>query len=202
MLGIGLLLVTVPSAWASNRTILVFGDSLSASHGLRPEQGWVALLARRLLRQGYRYRIVNASVSGETTTGGLERLPHELRACHPGIVILELGANDALRGLPLRLAARNLAAMVRLARAAGARVLLIGLLLPPNYGPRYTQQFAAMYPRLAREFRLPLVPFLLARVALDSHLMQADGLHPNARGEPLVLNNLWPYLQPLLSRAP
>ena len=202
MLGIGLLLVTVPSAWASNRTILVFGDSLSAAHGLRPEQGWVALLARRLLRQGYRYRIVNASVSGETTTGGLERLPHELRACHPGIVILELGANDALRGLPLRLAARNLAAMVRLARAAGARVLLIGLLLPPNYGPRYTQQFAAMYPRLAREFRLPLVPFLLARVALDSHLMQADGLHPNARGEPLVLNNLWPYLQPLLSRAP
>ncbi len=202
MLGIGLLLVTVPSAWASNRTILVFGDSLSASHGLRPEQGWVALLAKRLLKQGYRYRIVNASVSGETTTGGLERLPHELRACRPGIVILELGANDALRGLPLTLAARNLAAMVRLARAAGARVLLIGLLLPPNYGPRYTQQFAAMYPHLAREFRLPLVPFLLAHVALDSHLMQSDGLHPNARGEPLVLNNVWPYLQPLLGRVP
>ena len=202
MLGIGLLVITLPSAWASSRTILVFGDSLSAAHGLRPEQGWVALLAKRLRSQGYRYRIVNASVSGETTTGGLERLPHELRASHAGIVILELGANDALRGLPLTLAARNLAAMVRLARAAGARVLLLGLLLPPNYGPRYTHQFAALYPRLAREFHVPLVPFLLAHVALDPHLMQSDGLHPNARGEPLVLNNVWPYLKPLLQRAP
>ena len=196
------MLIALQCAAATDRTILVLGDSLSAAHGLRPEQGWVALLANRLRSEGYRYTLVNASVSGETTTGGLERLPHELRACRPGIVILELGANDALRGLPLTLAARNLAAMVRLARAAGARVLLIGLLLPPNYGPRYTQQFAAMYPHLARELRLPLVPFLLAHVALDSHLMQSDGLHPNARGEPLVLNNVWPYLQPLLGRVP
>ena len=202
MLGIGLLVITLPSAWASNRTILVFGDSLSAAHGLRPEQGWVALLAKRLHSQGYPYRIVNASVSGETTTGGLERLPHELRASRAGIVILELGANDALRGLPLTLAARNLAAMVHLARAAGARVLLLGLLLPPNYGPRYTHQFAAMYRRLARELHVPLVPFLLAHIALDPRLMQSDGLHPNARGEPLVLNNVWPYLKPLLQRAP
>ena len=202
MLGIGLLSVTLPQARASARTILVFGDSLSAAHGLRTEQGWVALLGQRLRREGYRYRLVNASVSGETTTGGLERLPHELRAAHPGIVILELGANDGLRGLPLTLAAHNLAAMVRLARAAGARVVLLGLLIPPNYGPRYTQQFAALYPDLARRFHLPLVPFLLAHVALDPSLMQTDGLHPNARGEPRVLENVWPVLKPLLHRFP
>lgn len=202
MLGIGLLLVGLPCAWASGRTILVFGDSLSAAHGLRPEQGWVALLRKRLRRQGYPYRIVNASVSGETTTGGLQRLPHELRACHPSIVILELGANDGLRGLPLALVAHNLAAMVRLSRAAGARVVLLGILIPPNYGPRYTRQFAAIYPQLAREFHLPLVPFLLAHVALDPRLMQSDGLHPDARGEPRVLDNVWPYLKPMLKRAP
>lgn len=197
----GLLFVALPSAWASSRTILVFGDSLSAAHGLRPQQGWVALLAKRLRRQGYRYRIVNASVSGETTTGGLERLPHELRAYHPGIVLLELGANDGLRGLPLQLAAHNLAAMVRLALARHARVVLLGVLIPPNYGPRYTRQFAAMYWRLARQFHLPLVPFLLKHVALDRRLMQSDGLHPNALGEPLVLDNVWPSLKPLLSKT-
>lgn len=186
---------------AANRTILVFGDSLSAAHGLLPQQGWVALLARRLRRQGYRYRIVNASVSGETTAGGLARLPHELEVCRPAIVILELGANDGLRGLPLTLAEKHLAAMVRMARAAHARVLLVGILIPPNYGPRYTKQFAAMYPRLARAYHLPLVPFLLDKVALDPHLMQPDGLHPDARGEPLVLDTLWPYLKPMLTRG-
>lgn len=198
MLGIGLLIVTLQSAWASSRTILVFGDSLSAAHGLLPQQGWVALLAKRLHRQGYRYRIINASVSGETTTGGLQRLPDALQAYHPNIVILELGANDALRGLPLALASHNLATMVRLARAAGARVLLLGILLPPNYGPRYAHQLASMYPHLAHQFHLPLVPFLLKHVALDPRLMQPDGLHPNAQGEPRVLNNVWPYLKRML----
>lgn len=188
------------NAYGARPTILVFGDSLSAAHGLLPQQGWVALLAKRLRAQGYRYRVVNASVSGETTTGGLQRLPHELRAHHPAIVILELGANDALRGLPLTLTARNLAAMAHLALAAGARVLLLGILLPPNYGPRYTRQFAALYPALARRDHLPLVPFLLKSVALDPRLMQADGLHPNARGEPVVLDNVWPYLEPMLHR--
>ena len=201
MVGITLLGVFSPAARASARTILVFGDSLSAAHGLRPDQGWVALLGRRLRTEGYRYRIVNASVSGETTTGGLARLPHELRVCHPAVVVLELGANDGLRGLPVTLAAHNLAAMVRLARAAHARVLLLGILIPPNYGPRYTHQFAALYPQLARRFHVPLVPFLLAHVALAPGLMQSDGLHPNARGEPLVLDNVWPYLRPLLQRA-
>ncbi len=188
-------------AAAARRSILVFGDSLSAAHGLRPDQGWVALLARRLRSEGYRYRITNASVSGETTAGGLVRLPHALKAHRPGILILELGANDGLRGLPLTLAEKNLAAMVRMAQAAGVRVLLVGMLIPPNYGPRYAQAFADMYPALARRYQLRLVPFLLDKVALHRRLMQADGLHPDARGEPLVLDTLWPYLKPMLIRG-
>ena len=161
----------------------------------------MALLAARLKAQGYEYKVVNASVSGETTTGGLARLPRELRVSRPGILILELGANDALRGLPLSLAERNLGDMVRLAQAAGARVLLVGMLMPPNYGPRYTSQFAAMYPDLARRCHTALVPFLLKGVALDPGLMQQDGLHPNARGEPLVLDTLWPHLRPMLRKS-
>jgi acyl-CoA thioesterase-1 len=201
MLCIGSMFVALQNAVASDRTILVFGDSLSAAHGLRPEQGWVALLDERLKAQGYEYHVINASVSGETTTGGLARLPRELRLTRPGILILELGANDALRGLPLTLARQRLGEMIRAAEAEGARVLLIGLLLPPNYGPRYTQLFADIYPDLARQFHTALVPFLLKGVALDPHLMQRDGLHPNARGEPLVLNNVWPYLAPMLKKA-
>ncbi len=193
--------IALQNAVASGHTILVFGDSLSAAHGLRPEQGWVALLVARLRAQGYEYEVINASVSGETTTGGLARLPRELRVSRPGILILELGANDALRGLPLDLARQRLAEMIRLAQGAGARVLLVGMLIPPNYGPRYTRQFADMYPDLARQFRTPLVPFLLKGVALDSHAMQQDGLHPNARGEPLVLDTLWPYLKPMLRKT-
>jgi acyl-CoA thioesterase-1 len=192
--------IALQNAVASNHTILVLGDSLSAAHGLRPEQGWVALLSKRLLAQGYEYRIVNASVSGETTTGGLDRLPRDLRLYHPGILILELGANDALRGLPLDLAKRNLARMIELAQAAHARVLLVGMLIPPNYGPRYTQEFASMYSALARQFHVARIPFLLAKVALDPALMQQDGLHPNALGEPLVLDTAWPYLKPMLQK--
>jgi acyl-CoA thioesterase-1 len=161
----------------------------------------VALLIARLKAQGYEYQVINASVSGETTTGGLTRLPRELRLTQPGILILELGANDGLRGLPLGLAQRRLADMVRLAQGAGARVLLVGMRIPPNYGPRYTKQFTSMYPELARRFHTRLVPFLLKRVALDPNLMQEDGLHPNARGEPLVLDTLWPYLRPMLKKS-
>src|SRR5262249_10268831 len=177
-LGIGLMFIALQNAVASDHTILVFGDSLSAAHGLRPEQGWVALLIARLKAQGYEYQVINASVSGETTTGGLSRLPRELRLTHPDILILELGANDALQGLPLDLARQRLADMIRLAGSAGARVLLAGMLIPPNYGPRYTKQFAGMYPDLARQFHASLVPFLLQGVALDPQLMQQDGLHP------------------------
>ncbi|HWF99971.1 MAG TPA: arylesterase [Steroidobacteraceae bacterium] len=193
--------IALQTAVASDHTILVFGDSLSAAHGLRPEQGWVALLSARLKAQGYGYQVINASVSGETTTGGLARLPRELRLTRPGVLVLELGANDALQGLPLGLAQQRLASMIRLAEAARARVLLAGLLIPPNYGPRYSREFAAMYPSLARQFHTALVPFLLKGVALDPSLMQQDGLHPSARGEPLVLDNVWPYLKPMLKKS-
>jgi len=187
---------------ASDHTILVLGDSLSAALGIRPEQGWVALLAQRLQAQGYGYQIVNASVSGETTSGGLERLPRALQLHQPGTVILELGANDGLRGLPVDETRENLAHMVRLSQTAGARVLLVGMRIPPNYGPRYTEAFARMFPELANQYHLPLVPFLLEKVALDPTRMQQDGMHPNARGEPPVLDTLWPYLKPLLKKNP
>ncbi len=187
---------------ASDHTILVLGDSLSAALGIRPEQGWVALLAQRLQAQGYGYQIVNASVSGETTSGGLERLPRALQLHQPGTVILELGANDGLRGLPVSETRENLAHMVRLSQAAGAQVLLVGMRIPPNYGSRYTEQFARMFPELANQYHLPLVPFLLEKVALDPTRMQQDGMHPNARGEPPVLDTLWPYLKPLLKKNP
>jgi acyl-CoA thioesterase I len=201
-LGVGLVCIALQNAVASARTILVFGDSLSAAYGIRPEQGWVALLEQRLQAQGYGYQIVNASVSGETSSGGLQRLPRALQLHHPALVILELGANDALRGLPLSGTRENLATMVQLSQSAGARVLLVGLRIPPNYGPRYTQEFANIFPGLANQYHLPLVPFLLENVALDPERMQADGLHPNAQGEPPILDTLWPYLKPLLKKNP
>jgi acyl-CoA thioesterase-1 len=201
-LGIGLLFIALQNAVASPRTILVFGDSLSAAYGIRPEQGWVALLTQRLQSQGYGYQIVNASVSGETSEGGLERLPRALQLHQPRIVILELGANDALRGLPVSAARDNLARMVQLSQAAGARVLLVGMRIPPNYGQRYTEEFAHIFPQLASQYHLPLVPFLLQGVALDPARMQPDGMHPNATGEPPVLDTLWPYLKPMLDKKP
>ena len=199
-LGIGVLFIALQNAVASARTILVFGDSLSAAYGIRPEQGWVPLLAQRLHAQGYGYEVVNASVSGETSSGGLERLPRALRLHSPEIVILELGANDGLRGLPVSALHENLAHMVQLSQAAGARVLLVGIRIPPNYGPRYTEEFARVYPELSQQYHLPLVPFLLEKVALNPALMQDDGMHPNAAGEPPILDTLWPYLKPLLKK--
>ena len=194
--------IALQNAVASDRTILVFGDSLSAAYGIRPEQGWVALLTQRLQAQGYGYQIVNASVSGETTSGGLQRLPRALQLHQPGIVVLELGANDALRGLPLSGTRANLAQMVRLCQEAGARVLLVGIRIPPNYGPRYTEEFASVFPELAKQYHLRLVPFLLQDVALNPARMQEDGMHPNAAGEAPILDTVWPYLKPLLKKNP
>ncbi len=181
-----------------NHIILSFGDSLSAAYGLQPDQGWVALLQQRLRSQGYEYQIINASISGETSSGGLERLPHLLAARHPALMLLELGANDGLRGLPLQTVRDNLTRMIKLAKDSGTQVLLLGIRLPPNYGPRYGNGFADLYTDLAREFQVPLVPFLLEGVALDPALMQEDGLHPDEAGEPRVLDTVWPYLNPLL----
>ena len=198
-LALTLLLIGLQGASAAQTPIILsFGDSLSAAYGLQPEQGWVALLQQRLRTQGYEYQIINASVSGETSSGGLERLPHLLAAHHPALVLLELGANDGLRGLPLQTVHDNLAHMIMLAKDAGAQVLLLGIRLPPNYGPRYSDGFAELYSGLAQQYRLPWVPFLLAGVALEPALMQADGMHPLAAGEPRVLDTVWTSLAPLL----
>jgi acyl-CoA thioesterase I len=189
------------AAPAETPVILVFGDSVSAGYGLtRVELGWVALLQTRLKQQEYVYQVVNASVSGETTAGGLARLPRALTLHQPRIVILELGGNDGLRALPIAQMRTNLARMVDLASAAGAKVLLLGMRIPPNYGPDYTEQFRSSYSDLARDKKLPLVPFLLNDIALVPGLMQADGIHPNELGQPRLLDNVWPALKPLLHR--
>jgi acyl-CoA thioesterase I len=199
-LSIGFWVIALQDAAAADRTILVFGDSLSAAYGLRSEQGWVALLDKRLRTQGYGYNVVNASESGETTSGGLQRLPRALELNKPQILILELGSNDALRGLPLATAKDNLSKMVELGQKAGASVLLVGMRIPPNYGPKYTADFVQMYSDLSGRYHTPLVPFLLQSVALDQSRMLEDGLHPNALGEPAVLDTLWPQLVPLLKK--
>jgi acyl-CoA thioesterase I len=193
------LLVTC-SAAASERTLLVFGDSLSAAYGLRTDQGWVTLLQQRLQVQGYGYRVVNASVSGETSDGGRNRIARALTQHQPELVILELGANDGLRGLPVKEIRANLAQIIGEIRKSGAKVLLVGIFIPPNYGTQYTQAFAAIYQSLAKEQNVPLVPFLLGGIALNPQLMQADGLHPNTQGQPKVLENVWAHLHPLLRR--
>ncbi len=186
------------AAGATDRTILVFGDSISAGYGLKAEEGWVALLQKRIAAQGYGYRVVNASVSGETTSGGSVRLPRALGLHKPQVLVLELGANDGLRGLPLDVSRRSLASMIEAAQASGAEVLLLGMRIPPNYGLRYTQSFTRMYAELAKEYDVPLVPFFMEKVALDRAMMQEDGLHPTAAAQPLLLDTAWPALRKLL----
>jgi len=196
------LLIGAGATRADPPSILVWGDSISAGYGIRVAQGWVALLQAKIREAGYGYQVINASVSGETTAGGLARLPRALALHHPQIVILELGGNDGLRALPVADMRANLASMVSLARAAGARVLLLGIFVPPNYGPEYTDQFRRAFSDLARGEHVAFVPFLLQDVALDAALMQDDGIHPNEAGQPRLLANLWPALQPLLAAAP
>lgn len=178
--------------------ILVVGDSVSAGYGLANREGWVALLQDRLKSQDYGYRVINASVSGETTTGGLARLPRALALHQPKIVIIELGGNDGLRGLPLETSRANLEKMIKLSREAGAEVLLLGMKIPPNYGPRYAEGFEAMFRQLARRYRLAFEPFFLEKIALKSGMMQEDGLHPTAKAQPIMLDAVWPALKPLL----
>ena len=180
--------------------ILVVGDSLSSGYGVSVDATWVALLDKRLAGQGYVYRVVNASVSGETTGGGRARLSHALQVHKPTIVILELGGNDGLRGLPLRQMRDNLEAMIEQAQAAGAQPVLVGMRIHPNYGPAYTEGFHAVFGELAKKHSLPLVPFLLEGVAFHDDLMQSDAIHPNTQAQPVLLNNLWPTLRPLLHK--
>jgi len=201
LFALAVLMVAYASAHAEAPVILVFGDSISAGYGLaHVEQGWVELLKTRLNTQGYGYQVVNASVSGETTAGGLARLPRALELHHPKILVLELGGNDGLRALPIAQMRSNLTQMVDLATAAGAKVLLLGMRMPPNYGPQYTEQFAMVFSDLAREKKLPLVPFLLTDIALSPTLLQGDDIHPNAAGQPILVENVWPTLKPLLKK--
>lgn len=183
---------------AAPPTILVLGDSLSAAYGLDRDAGWVSLLEQRLAQEGYPQRVVNASISGETTSGARARLAAELDRHAPAIVIIELGGNDGLRGLPLEEMRRNLAAMIELCRERRARVVLAGMRLPPNYGPAYTNGFEQVYAGLAAEYRVTLIPFLLAGLDDGTQDFQADAIHPTAAAQRVILDNVWRHLQPLL----
>ena len=189
-----------PAQTAEPPAILVVGDSLSAGYGLAPGQGWVTLLQQRLKREGYGYRVINASVSGETTDGGVQRLDRALAQHRPAVVIIELGGNDGLRGLPVSRVRANLDLMITKSRAAGATVLLVAIRVPTNYGPRYTTSFQSIYTDLATRYRIGLVPFLSDRIVVDLALFQPDGIHPTAAAQPLLLDSLWPQLSPLLRR--
>jgi acyl-CoA thioesterase-1 len=193
--------ITLLIAWpAAARTLLVFGDSLSAAYGLSPDQGWVHLLGERAARiDGW--RVVNASVSGETTAGGLRRLPADLERHKPAMVVIALGANDALRGQPIAGIRDNLEKMVRLARQARAEPVLVGIMIPPNYGIDYADQFRGIYAAVASRNRVPLVPFLLEGIADKPDFFQADQLHPTAAAQPIILDNVWKTLEPLLRKA-
>ena len=183
---------------AAAGTILIVGDRISAGFGLDTRLGWVSLLEQRLEREGHDDRVINASISGDTSAGGQARLPALLTEHKPDVVIVELGGNDGLRGQPPAQLQQNLAAMIDTAKTAGAKVLLLGMQLPPNYGPRYTEAFAGVYTQLADEKQIALVPFFLEGVGGHPELMQADGLHPAAAGQKRLLDNVWPALKPLL----
>ncbi|MES3003961.1 MAG: arylesterase [Pseudomonadota bacterium] len=189
------------SAWAAPATILVVGDSLSAEYGLKRGTGWVALLQKRLAAQKIDKDVVNASISGDTTSGGRSRLPALLAQYKPAIVVLELGANDALRGLPLKMTEDNLSQMTQAARKAGAKVLLVGQQVPPNYGGDYGRRFAGLFESVARANNAGLVPFMLKGIADDAdplRLFQADRIHPKEEAHPRILDNIWPELGKLL----
>jgi acyl-CoA thioesterase-1 len=192
-------LLAAAPAPAAERVIVVLGDSLTAGLGVAQEEAYPALLEARLRREGYDYRVVNAGVSGDTSAGGLRRVDWALRA-RPAIVIVALGANDGLRGLPVDALRDNLEQIVRRVRAAGARVLLAGMRVPPNYGDEYARDFAAVFPEVARRTGVPLAPFLLDGVAGEARLNQADGIHPTAEGQRLIASRLWSHLRPLLAR--
>lgn len=186
------------SALASQNTLLVVGDSLSAAYGVPSETAWVQLLRDRLDEQGLNWNVVNASISGETTDGGLRRLPDLLQKNQPDVVIIELGGNDGLRGFPPNVIESNLADMIEQVRDVGAIPVLVGMQIPPNYGQRYTRLFADIFPNLSDRYDTPLVPFFLEGIYNEDGLMQEDGIHPTEAAQPVLLDNLWPQLEPLI----
>lgn len=205
-LALALLPATAPraadGASGTPHTVLVMGDSLSAAYGLAAEQGWVHLLGQRLANSHPGWRVVNASISGETTAGGAARVAAALAQHDPDLVVIELGANDALRGLPIDQAGANLTRMIEASKRAGAEVLLIGIRIPPNYGPDYAEALRAMYENLARTHEAALLPFLLEPIATERDAFLSDNLHPTAAAQPRLLDHVWTALEPLLAKAP
>jgi len=195
-------LAAVPLASAQDKSpvLLVVGDSVSAGYGLTSGQGWVDMLSKKLASEGYRYRVVNASISGDTTAGGRARLPALLAQHKPAVVVVELGGNDALRGGKLATTRENLDAMVVASQAAGAKVLVVGMEIPPNYGPAYAREFRDLYASVSSTRKVPLVPSLFAGFAEDLALFQPDRIHPTAQAQARLLDNVWPQLAPLLKR--
>jgi len=187
------------TGWADgDRVILIVGDSLSAAYGIELDESWPRLLQRRLSENGHAYRVFNSSIVGDTTESGIARLPQLLSEQRPAIVIIELGGNDGLRGLPVDVTRKNLLSMIDLSQATGAKIVLVGIRLPPNYGMRYTKDFSDMFASIAGNGDVIFIPFLLEGIALDPALMQDDGIHPTAQAQPLVLENVWQALQPIL----
>lgn len=201
LLSLLLLLVIAPAAYTSESTVLVYGDSISAAYGMDEGEGWVHLLSERLGQERPRTTVVNASVSGETTGGGLVRLQKTLEFHQPDVLILELGGNDGLRGYPIHKIKENLASMTRMSLEAGARVLLVGMVLPPNYGKRYTDAFEGLFTDLSETFDVPFLPFLLDGIATPQSLLQRDGIHPKPEAQALMLEQIWPRLVELLEQV-
>jgi len=199
LLGCLLLTLTAYHQVFAAPAILVFGDSLSAGYGVLKQQGWVALLENQLRSQGYPHRVINASISGDTTAGGAARIKSTLANHQPDIVIVELGGNDGLRGLPIPRMQQNLANIINHSHLTQAKVLLVGMQIPPNYGPQYTRQFQTVYQNLASQFNIPLVPFLLDGLSHNQQDFQADQIHPNASAQTKLLSNVWPHLKTLLN---
>ncbi len=193
------MLAASASAYSAPKTVLVLGDSLSAEYGLNRGSGWVALLEKKLKAEKIDAAIVNASISGETTSGGRSRFPALIKQHKPDVVVIELGANDGLRGQPVAAAEANIRSMIELAQKNMARVLLVGMRMPPNYGRAYTESFFGMYSKLSKQYKAPLVPFMLEGVADKPALFQADRLHPNANAHPIILANIWPHFAALVT---
>jgi acyl-CoA thioesterase-1 len=196
-----LLLLIAGNAYADTPTILVLGDSISAAYGINTDQGWVALLQKQLQENAYKYRVINASVSGDTTRTGLNRLPAALRQHKPEILVAALGGNDGLRGLPFSEIENSLSQIIELGRNNHAQVVLVGVRLPPNYGEAYTRQFADLYLGMGKKYNIRVVPRLLDKVADHSELLQPDGIHPTAEGQAQIMRNVWVELEPLLLGA-
>ena len=196
--------VSLPQAHAGEnsplqqQTILVVGDSISAGFGIDKDLGWVALLNQKLVKEFPQYSLVNASISGETTSGGANRISSMLQQHQPSLVILELGGNDGLRGTPIKLITQNLTYMIRSSQKAGAQILLLGMRIPPNYGQRYSELFASQYQALAAELNIPILPFLLEGIAAEAGMMQADGIHPTENAQPIMTKSVWQMLKPML----